>query len=69
VAESKANAGGNNGGTPFPPRLVGQFILLGIIGLIGWSLYTTHTHDKALAVIEQRLTHIEQEIINLKKSD
>lgn len=67
MAESKANRNNNSGGISLPPRLVGQFILWGMMMLVGWSLYTTHTHGKLLAVIEQRLTHIEEEIKIIKE--
>ena len=66
MANSNEGKGNNYGGVSLPPRLLGQFILWGMIALVGWSFYTTLKHETGLAVIEQRITHIEQELKNLK---
>lgn len=44
-------------------RHIGQFIFWAVLSLVGWSFYTTLQNDKAIAVMEQRLTDIEKHLI------
>lgn len=43
-------------------RLAGKFILWAVIAIVGWSLYHTEKHETAIAVIQQKLEHIDQKI-------
>lgn len=43
-------------------RYVGKFILWVVIVLVGWSFYHTEKHGVAIAVIQQKLEHIDQKI-------
>lgn len=41
-------------------RYTGQFIFWAVLSLVGWSFYTTISLDKAVAVLEQRVTTLEE---------
>lgn len=56
----------SNGRISLSPRLVGQFILWAIITTVGGGIYMILNHDKAIALIEQRLTTIEERINEVK---
>lgn len=60
MAESKGNAGGNNGGVSLSPRLIGQFILWAMMALVAWSFYTTLKHETTLTLLEHRVMELEK---------
>jgi len=44
-------------------HFVGKFFLWSLIALIGWSFYHTEKHETAIAVIQEKLEHIDQKIL------
>jgi hypothetical protein len=66
VADYKDSGRKTGGNTDIYVRHAGQFIFWALIMLVGWSFYTTLQNDKAIAVMEQRITALE---IHLEKVD
>jgi len=48
-------------------RFTGQFILWAVIALVGWSFYSIVHHETAIAVMNQRLSALEDKIDDLAK--
>jgi len=44
-------------------RFAGKFIFWSLIALVGWSFYHTEQHGVAIAVIQEKLEHIDQKIM------
>ena len=40
-------------------RHAGQFVFWAVLSLVGWSFYSTLSHETKIAVIEQRLLAVE----------
>ena len=46
----------------FSIKLIGQFILLSVIGMVGWSFLTVMQHETAIAVMQGNQKHIEEKL-------
>jgi hypothetical protein len=60
VAGNKRNDQSPHGYPEVLLRYFGQFIFWAVLMLVGWSFYTTQHLDKAVAVLEQRVTTLEE---------
>jgi hypothetical protein len=60
VGSDKDNLGNYNRQIEPYIRYFGQFIFWAILGLVGWSFWTTLQHEKQIAVLEQRVTTLEK---------
>jgi len=67
VPNGKGSDRTNNARISLSPRFIGQFILWAMITTVGGVIYMVLTHDKEIAVIEQRLITIEERIEDLEE--
>jgi len=66
VPTSPNDSGSSEGRPKLDIRPFGQFILWAVIALVGWSFYSTMQHETAIAVMDQRLSTVEDQIRALK---
>ncbi len=64
MAKSKDDNSNNSGGVRLSGKLVGQFILWAFIITVGGVVTFTLSHDKAIALMEQRLSSCEDRLEN-----
>lgn len=60
MASDKNDSPPDNGYSEVYLRYVGKFIFWTVLSLVGWSFYTTLQNDKAIALLEQRVTALER---------
>lgn len=68
MGQPKSDVPGNGRNSDLVLRNVGSFIFWAVITLVGWSFYSTVKHETAIAVMEQRLSALEDKVDDLKEN-